>query len=91
MRGVDGIAAAIDITERKRAELELREQRRELAHLTQVSTMGELAALLAHELNQPLTTILSNAQAALRFMTSKPADLEEVREILQPGPSTVLD
>ena len=45
--------------------------------------MGELAASLAHELNQPLTAILSNAQAALRFMSSKPADLEEVREILQ--------
>jgi two-component system sensor kinase FixL len=45
--------------------------------------MGELAASLAHELNQPLTAILSNAQAALRFMSNKPADLEEVREILQ--------
>jgi two-component system sensor kinase FixL len=42
-----------------------------------------LAASLAHELNQPLTAILSNAQAALRFLSSKPADLEEVREILQ--------
>ncbi|MGH7844499.1 MAG: sensor histidine kinase [Candidatus Binatia bacterium] len=71
-----------DITERKRAEAELRKQRAELAHVARVSTMGELAASLAHELNQPLTAILSNAQAALRFMTGKPADLEEVREIL---------
>jgi two-component system sensor kinase FixL len=45
--------------------------------------MGELAASLAHELNQPLTAILSNAQAALRFMAVKPPDLEEVREILK--------
>jgi two-component system sensor kinase FixL len=45
--------------------------------------MGELAASLAHELNQPLTAILSNAQAALRFLSGKPADIEEVREILQ--------
>ena len=44
--------------------------------------MGELATSLAHELNQPLTAILSNAQAALRFLSAKPADLEEVREIL---------
>jgi PAS domain S-box-containing protein len=77
------LTAIVDITERKRAEAELQEQRAELAHVARISTMGELAASLAHELNQPLTAILSNAQAALRFMTSKPADLEEVREILQ--------
>jgi PAS domain S-box-containing protein len=72
-----------DVTERKRAEAELQEQRAELAHVARVSIMGELAASLAHELNQPLTAILSNAQAALRFLGSKPAQLEEVREILQ--------
>jgi signal transduction histidine kinase len=47
-----------------------------------VSTMGELAASLAHELNQPLTAILSNAQAAQRFMAIDTVDLTEVREIL---------
>jgi PAS domain S-box-containing protein len=83
----DGVArhilgASTDITQRKETELELRSQRAELAHVARVSTMGELAASLAHELNQPLTAILSNAQAALRFLSSKPADLEEVREIL---------
>jgi two-component system sensor kinase FixL len=77
------IGTAIDITERKRAELEVRQQRGELAHLTRISTMGELAASLAHELNQPLTAILSNAQAAQRFMVADPADLEEVRAILK--------
>ena len=51
--------------------------------MTRISTMGELAASLAHELNQPLTAILSNAQAAQRFMAAKPADLEEVHEILK--------
>ncbi len=86
--GKDGFAdqvlgASTDITRRKRTELELQEQRAELAHVARVSMMGELAASLAHELNQPLTAILSNAQAALRFMSSKPSDLEEVREILQ--------
>lgn len=84
----DGLAtqvlgASTDITWRRETELELREQRAQLAHVTRISTMGELAASLAHELNQPLTAILSNAQAALRFLSSKPADLQEVREILQ--------
>lgn len=77
------LGASTDITLRKETEIELREQRLELAHVARISTMGELAASLAHELNQPLTAILSNAQAALRFLSSKPADLEEVREILQ--------
>jgi two-component system sensor kinase FixL len=77
------LGASSDITRRKESELELQEQRADLAHVARISTMGELAASLAHELNQPLTAILSNAQAALRFMSSTPADLEEVREILQ--------
>ena len=86
--GKDGIAdqvlgASSDITQRKRAESELRRNREELAHVARLSAMGELAASLAHELNQPLTAILSNAQAAQRFLTAKPADLAEVREILK--------
>jgi PAS domain S-box-containing protein len=77
------LGASTDITRRRETDIELREQRAELAHVARITTMGELAASLAHELNQPLTAILSNAQAALRFMSNKPADLEEVREILQ--------
>ncbi|HME60183.1 MAG TPA: ATP-binding protein, partial [Candidatus Binatia bacterium] len=77
------LGSSTDITQRKKTELELREQRAELAHITRISTMGELSASLAHELNQPLTAILSNAQAALRFLSSKPSDIEEVREILE--------
>jgi PAS domain S-box-containing protein len=76
------IGSAIDITQRKEAESVFRRQRAELAHMTRVSTMGELAASLAHELNQPLTAILSNAQAAQRLMATHPVDLEEVRAIL---------
>jgi PAS domain S-box-containing protein len=76
------LGASSDITLRKKTELELQEQRAELAHVARVSMMGELAASLAHELNQPLTAILSNAQAALRFLSSKPGNIEEVREIL---------
>jgi two-component system sensor kinase FixL len=76
------IGTAIDITERKRTESELRRQRDELAHVNRVSTMGELSASLAHELNQPLTAILSNAQAAQRFLAAQPVAIEELREIL---------
>lgn len=73
------VAFITDTTER----FELERNRRELAHLTRVSTMGELAASLAHELNQPLTAILSNGQAAQRFMDQEPIDLAEVRDILK--------
>ena len=68
---------------RRRSETDLQRNREQLAHVTRVSTMGELATSLAHELNQPLTAILSNAQAAQRFLDAKPADLDEVREILE--------
>jgi signal transduction histidine kinase len=70
------------ITARKRAELEAEHRRQELAHVTRVSTMGELAASLAHELNQPLTGVLTNAQVAMRLLAADPPDVQEVREIL---------
>jgi two-component system sensor kinase FixL len=72
------LAFVIDRTDR----YELHRNRQALAHLTRVSTMGQLASSLAHELNQPLTAILSNVQAAQRFMTTDPIDLTELREIL---------
>jgi len=71
-----------NITSRKRAEFEAEQRRQELAHVSRVSTMGELAAAIAHELNQPLTGVLTNAQAAKRFMSMDPPDLDEVSEIL---------
>jgi signal transduction histidine kinase len=76
------VVSRTDITERKRAELDAQRSRQELAHVTRVSTMGELTASLAHELNQPLTGILTNAQAARRFLEFTPPDLGEVRAIL---------
>jgi len=81
--GVFALASIIDITARKEAELAAQRHRSELAHVTRIATMGELAASLAHELNQPLTAILSNAQAALRLLDADPGDLEEIREILK--------
>ena len=77
------LGASTDITKRKETEIQLQDLRAELAHVSRISTMGELATSLAHELNQPLTAILSNAQAALRFLGREPVDLTEVREILQ--------
>jgi signal transduction histidine kinase len=67
---------------RRRAEMEGQRLLQDLAHVGRVSTMGELTASLAHELNQPLTAILSNAQAAQRILHSGGADLPEIREIL---------
>jgi signal transduction histidine kinase len=67
---------------RKQVGLEAQRLRQELAHIGRVSAMGELTASLAHELNQPLTAILNNAQVALRFLDANPADVAEVREVL---------
>jgi PAS domain S-box-containing protein len=75
-------AVTIDITDHKVAALRLEQQQRELAHLSRVVMLGELSGALAHELNQPLTAILSNAQAAQRFLAAEPVDLVELREIL---------
>jgi signal transduction histidine kinase len=69
-------------TQRRRANAELQCKRDELAHATRAATMGELAASLAHELNQPLAAILSNAEAAQEFLGAEPPDLQEVRDIL---------
>lgn len=77
------LGVCLDLTDRKRADTEIQRQRSELAHVSRVSIMGELSASMAHELNQPLTAILSNAQAAQRFLASDKADLEEFREILK--------
>jgi C4-dicarboxylate-specific signal transduction histidine kinase len=74
---------SLDITKRKRAELDVLQAQKEVTHLARVAMLGELSGPLAHELNQPLTAILSNAQAAQRFMARQPVDLDEVREILQ--------
>jgi len=76
------LASIIDITERKRAELEAARQRSEMAHLSRVTTLGELSGSLAHELNLPLGAILSNAQAAQRMLANGKTDLAELREIL---------
>ena len=74
--------ADTDVTERNRAEAETQRLREELAHFSRVAAMSELTASIAHELNQPLAAILSNAEAALRLLHRAAPDLKEVREIL---------
>lgn len=67
---------------RKQSELEALRLRQDLTHIGRVSALGELTASLAHELSQPLTAILSNAQAAQRLLDADVVELEKVREIL---------
>ena len=71
-----------DITERKAAEAEVALQRQELAHMMRVSMLGELSGGIAHELTQPLSAILSNAEAARILLTQKNPNLAEVAEVL---------
>jgi two-component system, LuxR family, sensor kinase FixL len=72
-----------DITERKRAEEALHTAQADLAHVTRVTTMGELAASIAHEVNQPLAAIVTNGNACLRWLSAQPPDMREVREAVQ--------
>ncbi|MCC7326446.1 MAG: PAS domain S-box protein [Burkholderiales bacterium] len=76
------MGVTIDITDRKRAEDETASQRVELEHLARVATVTELSGALAHELNQPLAIIMSNAEAAQQLLERSPPDLSEIRAIL---------
>src|SRR4029077_20870830 len=71
-----------DITDRKEAELQAQQNRDELSHLSRVAAMGELAASIAHELNQPLSGITSNAAAGQRFIDRGKVDLSELHDLL---------
>ena len=71
-----------DLTERKQTEQALQNATAELAHMARVTTMGELAASIAHEINQPLAAIVNNANASSRLLATEPPDLDEVRVAL---------
>jgi len=81
--GMCALASVIDLTGRRRAEAEAALQRDELLHLSRVAMLGELSGSLAHEVNQPLMAILSNAQAALRFLARDPGNSDRIRHILE--------
>jgi PAS domain S-box-containing protein len=76
---VQFVGSSTDITERKRAEEALRHTHAELAHVTRVTTMGELMASLAHEVNQPIAAAVTNANTCLRWLAAGTPNLEEAR------------
>jgi PAS domain S-box-containing protein len=76
------VISHVDITRRRRAEDEARHQRDELAHVLRMTTMGELAGSLAHEINQPLAAIVTNAQAARRLLETPDHDAGDLQEAL---------
>jgi PAS domain S-box-containing protein len=88
--GNQGVAYVHDLTERKRVEAEARENegryreaQLELAHVTRVTTLGELTASIAHEVNQPLTAVVANAEACLRWLDRDTPDLDGARRSVQ--------
>ncbi len=74
------VGSSTDITQRKLAEEALRQAQVDLAHVSRVTTMGELTASLAHEVNQPITAAVTDANTCLRWLTRDQPDLEEARE-----------
>ena len=84
VRVITATAAQLDLAiERKRAEAQLRTTQAELAHVARVTTMGELAASIAHEVNQPLGAIVGNADICLQWLNDSEPDLTNVREALE--------
>jgi PAS domain S-box-containing protein len=79
---VEFVGAIMDISAAKRAEQELRHAQAELAHISRVTTLGELTASIAHEVNQPITGVVINAEAALGWLGAEPPNLDQVREVL---------
>jgi hypothetical protein len=74
------LGALTDITQRKEAEADLLRAREELAHVTRVSTLSTLTASIAHEVNQPLSGIITNASTCLRLLDADPPNVEVARE-----------
>lgn len=74
--------ATIDITDRKRGEEERLRRAQQMERLSRLAIMGELAAVVAHEINQPLAAMLSNAETALMLLARENPDLHEVRAVL---------
>ena len=81
-RGTQGVGFVLDLSERKRAEADLREVQTELAHSNRAATMGQLTASIAHEVKQPITAVATYASAASRWLGARPANLDEVRQAL---------
>jgi C4-dicarboxylate-specific signal transduction histidine kinase len=76
---IEYFGAIMDISAGREAENQLQEARTELAHVNRVTTLGELAASIAHEVNQPIAAVVTNAGAGLRWLSAQPPNLDEVR------------
>jgi C4-dicarboxylate-specific signal transduction histidine kinase len=77
---VEFVGAVMDVTVAKQAEQALRQAQADLAHVNRVTTMGELTASLAHEVNQPIAAAVTDANTCLRWLTRDQPDLEEARQ-----------
>ena len=77
------IASGRDVTERRRAEEQARQHLQQLAHVTRVASMGEMASAIAHEINQPLAAITTYTQACVRLLRSGGASLDEIIETME--------
>ena len=78
----EGVAFVLDLTERKRAEEALQRAQSDLAHVARVTTMGVFAASIAHEVNQPLSGIITNAGTCLRMLAADPPNVDGARETI---------
>jgi len=79
----EGVAFVLDLTERKHVEGALRDAQANLAHVVRVTTLGELAASIAHEVNQPLAGVVANAEACLRWLDRETPDLDAARRSVE--------
>jgi signal transduction histidine kinase len=80
---IEFVGAIMDVTERKLAEESLRKAQANLAHITRLTTVGELTASIAHEVNQPLAAVVTNANACLRWLEHKPPNYDEVHDAIR--------
>ena len=80
--GSEGVAFILDLSEQKRAESAMRRAQMELAHVSRLTTLGELTASIAHEVNQPLGSVVNNANACLAILSNSSQQIGEVREAL---------
>jgi PAS domain S-box-containing protein len=79
----EGVAFVLDLTERKHVEGALRDAQANLAHVVRVTTLGELAASIAHEVNQPLAAVVANGEACLRWLDRQTPDLDAARRSVE--------
>lgn len=81
-QGWQFVGAVMDITEARRAQEQLQQAQANLAHVARVTLLGQLTASIGHEVNQPLAAIVTNGEAAIRYLRRDPPELEEIRDAL---------